>query len=67
MKCSDQTPYITDDLGGDFKGYLMSENYKVVRTNFIKDLDECDLAEFNILESRFSTIPNKADIVLKKV
>lgn len=66
MKCSDQTPYITDDLGGDFKGYLMSENYKVVRTNFIKDLDECDLAEFNILESRFRTIPNKADIVLKK-
>lgn len=66
MKCSDQTPYITDDLGGDFKAYLNSPNYNNIKVDFIKDLDEEDLAEFKTLESRFKTIPNKSEINLEK-
>lgn len=66
MKCSDQTSYITDDLGGDFKEYLNSENYKVIRAEFIKDFDEDSLSEFKTLESRFKNVPNRKDITLKK-
>lgn len=66
MKCSDQTPYITDDLGGDFKAYLNSPHYEAIKDDFVRNLDEEDLAEFKTLESRFKNIPNKAEIVLEK-
>lgn len=66
MKCSDQTSYIIDDLGGDFKEYLNSESYPEIRSEFVKDFDEDSLDEFKILESRFKNVPNKKDITLKK-
>ena len=66
MKCSDQTPYITDDLGGDFKEYLNSPQYETIKAYFINDLDEEDLAEFKTLESRFRNMPNKVTIILEK-
>jgi len=66
MKCSDQTPFLTDDLGGDFKEYLNSSSYQDIRADFIKDFDIQDLVEFKTLESRFMNIPNKSEINLEK-
>lgn len=65
MRCKDQTPYITDDLGGDFKKYLSNSGYENIRDTFVKGFDSLSLEEFDILENRFLNLPNKSNVKLK--